>query len=249
MVDVSAVHRLPLRALHRTVHRLRGRRPRAPRRAVRGPHVLHHGRLSPLLRAQAASARAGPCSSSSRSADSTAAQKGPLWWAAHHRNHHRYTDTDRDLHSPLRASGGATSGGSSPTSTSGHELRRHQGLRQVSRARFLNRHDWIAPWSLGIACVPDRRLERPVDRLLRLDRAAVARHVRGELVGPRLRPAAVRHQRHQPQLPLMALLTGGEGWHNNHHHYPKSARQGFFWWEIDLTYVRAAHAVVGRPRA
>ena len=34
----------------------------------------------------------------------------------------------------------------------------------------------------------------------------------------------------------LALLTFGEGWHNNHHHYPASARQGFYWWEIDLTY-------------
>jgi stearoyl-CoA desaturase (delta-9 desaturase) len=34
----------------------------------------------------------------------------------------------------------------------------------------------------------------------------------------------------------VALLTGGEGWHNNHHHHPLSARQGFFWWEVDLTY-------------
>ena len=34
----------------------------------------------------------------------------------------------------------------------------------------------------------------------------------------------------------LALLTMGEGWHNNHHHYPLSARQGFFWYEIDLTY-------------
>ena len=34
----------------------------------------------------------------------------------------------------------------------------------------------------------------------------------------------------------LAILTMGEGWHNNHHHYPLSARQGFFWWEIDLTY-------------
>ncbi len=31
----------------------------------------------------------------------TAAQKGPLWWAAHHRTHHRYTDTERDPHTPL----------------------------------------------------------------------------------------------------------------------------------------------------
>ncbi|MET0658023.1 MAG: acyl-CoA desaturase, partial [Steroidobacteraceae bacterium] len=35
---------------------------------------------------------------------------------------------------------------------------------------------------------------------------------------------------------LLALLTFGEGWHNNHHHYPNAARQGFYWWEIDLTY-------------
>ena len=35
---------------------------------------------------------------------------------------------------------------------------------------------------------------------------------------------------------LLALLTFGEGWHNNHHHYPGAVRQGFFWWEIDLTY-------------
>ena len=36
--------------------------------------------------------------------------------------------------------------------------------------------------------------------------------------------------------PLLALITLGEGWHNNHHHYAVSARQGFFWWEIDITY-------------
>ena len=35
---------------------------------------------------------------------------------------------------------------------------------------------------------------------------------------------------------LLALITLGEGWHNNHHHYPNSVRQGFAWWEFDLTY-------------
>lgn len=34
----------------------------------------------------------------------------------------------------------------------------------------------------------------------------------------------------------LALITGGEGWHNNHHHYRSSANQGFFWWEIDTTF-------------
>ena len=36
--------------------------------------------------------------------------------------------------------------------------------------------------------------------------------------------------------PWLALITLGEGWHNNHHHYPSSVRQGFYWWEIDITW-------------
>ena len=45
---------------------------------------------------------------------------------------------------------------------------------------------------------------------------------------------------------MLALITLGEGWHNNHHHYQVSTRQGFFWWEIDVTYyVLRALAAVG----
>ena len=36
---------------------------------------------------------------------------------------------------------------------------------------------------------------------------------------------------------LLALITLGEGWHNNHHYFAVSARQGFRWWEIDITYI------------
>ena len=44
----------------------------------------------------------------------------------------------------------------------------------------------------------------------------------------------------------LALVTFGEGWHNNHHYYPSSARQGFYWWEIDITYyILRALAAVG----
>jgi hypothetical protein len=34
----------------------------------------------------------------------------------------------------------------------------------------------------------------------------------------------------------LAIITLGEGWHNNHHHYPASVRQGFYWWEFDITF-------------
>jgi stearoyl-CoA desaturase (delta-9 desaturase) len=35
---------------------------------------------------------------------------------------------------------------------------------------------------------------------------------------------------------VLAILTTGEGWHNNHHHYQSSANQGFLWWQVDVTY-------------
>jgi len=35
---------------------------------------------------------------------------------------------------------------------------------------------------------------------------------------------------------VLAIATFGEGWHNNHHHYPGSARAGFAWWEVDISY-------------
>jgi stearoyl-CoA desaturase (delta-9 desaturase) len=37
--------------------------------------------------------------------------------------------------------------------------------------------------------------------------------------------------------PFLALLTLGEGWHNNHHYYPGTARQGFYWWELDISWI------------
>src|SRR5690606_7994500 len=38
--------------------------------------------------------------------------------------------------------------------------------------------------------------------------------------------------------PFLALLTLGEGWHNNHHRWAVSCRQGFYWWEPDITWLR-----------
>ena len=48
---------------------------------------------------------------------------------------------------------------------------------------------------------------------------------------------------------VLALVTLGEGWHNNHHHYMSSVRQGIRWWEIDITYYVLVAALVGRHRA
>ena len=72
--------------------------------------------------------------------------------------------------------------------------------------------------------------------LPRLDGAALARHVHDQLAVAPVRLAPLRDRRRLAQQPVLALLTMGEGWHNNHHHYQSSANQGFRWWEIDVTY-------------
>ena len=54
----------------------------------------------------------------------------------------------------------------------------------------------------------------------------------GHIYGKRRFPTK-DHSRNNPWL---AFITLGEGWHNNHHRFATSARQGFYWWEIDISY-------------
>ena len=130
---------------------------------------------------------------------STAVQKGPLWWAQHHRDHHRYADTDRDPHSPQRGFWWSHVLWFVSERYATTDLDAIEDFAVYPELRWLNRYDWVAPWVLGRDVLADRRLERPGLRLLRLHRAAVARHVRGELVRPHLRQPPLRHERLQPQ--------------------------------------------------
>ncbi len=166
----------------------------------------------------------------------TSAQKGALWWAAHHRDHHRFSDTDNDIHSPRKGFwwshvGWILCDRYGPT--------KYDGIKDFSRYPelvWLDKHDWVAPWSLAVVCYLIGGWSGLVvgffwsTVLLWHSTFTVnsVAHVFG-----RRRYDTTDTSRNSL---LVALLTGGEGWHNNHHHYPSSARQGFFWWEIDATY-------------
>ena len=115
----------------------------------------------------------------------TAVQKGPLWWAGHHRIHHRYTDLDDDVHSPRDGFWWSHVGWILSDPVQGDRPHDHQGLRRLSRAA-IPRADgaWIGPWLLGRGVLPHRRVGRSADRLLPLHRAAVARHLPGQLAWP-----------------------------------------------------------------
>lgn len=180
---------------------------------------------------------------------STATQRGPIWWASHHRRHHRYSDTDRDMHSPRKGFWWSHMGWFMSTK---HFVTREQWVRDLIKfpeLRFLDRFDIVIPvlyavalWGLG------KWLEIAFPELgttgwqMLIWGYFVSTIV---LIHCTLFINSLSHvwgnQRYKTgddsrNNGFLALITLGEGWHNNHHHYPVSARQGFYWWEVDISY-------------
>ena len=167
----------------------------------------------------------------------SAAQKGPLWWAAKHRDHHKYADTDRDPHSPQKGFWWSHMGW---VLSGKHSKADHEDIKDFAKfpeLRFLDKYDWIAPWALGLASYLIAGWSGLVvgffGSTLLLWHVTFSVNSVAHVWGSR-RYGTSDTSRNNP---LVAVMTMGEGWHNNHHHYPASARQGFFWWELDLSYL------------
>lgn len=180
----------------------------------------------------------------------TAVQRGPLWWAAHHRHHHRHSDQEDDRHSPSQHGfywshvGWIISKGNFRTN-----IEYVRDLAKYPELVFLDRFDTLVPillagsmFGLG-ACMESFVPGLGTNGLQMLVwgffiSTVVLFHATCTInslahVFGRQRYQTGDHSRNSF---LLALLTLGEGWHNNHHHFPASTRQGFYWWEIDITW-------------
>jgi stearoyl-CoA desaturase (delta-9 desaturase) len=181
---------------------------------------------------------------------SSAVQRGPLWWAATHRHHHQKADKPEDVHSPVQHGflwshmGWLTSAANFPT--------RRKFIGDWSRFPelvWLDRFDIVVPVLFGTGLfLVGAVLERAAPGLgtngpqlliwgffvstVLLFHGTATINSLDHMFGSR----RYRTEDQSRNNPLLALITLGEGWHNNHHHYPVTARQGFFWWEIDITY-------------
>jgi stearoyl-CoA desaturase (delta-9 desaturase) len=181
---------------------------------------------------------------------SMSVQRGPLWWAAHHRNHHRHSDTPADVHSPVQH-GFLWSHMGWFLTRAGFQTDRSviKDLLKFPELRLLDRFDIFVPIALAVSLfVIGEYLEARHPQLgtsgpqlliwgffvstVVLFHATVTINSLSHRFGSRRYPTSDDSRNNL----LLALITFGEGWHNNHHHYPGSARQGFRWWEIDLTY-------------
>lgn len=166
----------------------------------------------------------------------TAVQKGPLWWAGHHRDHHKYSDTEQDIHTPQKGFWWSHVGWILCDKFAATPTDRIKDFAKYPELRWLDKYDFVAPWTLAIGCflvggwsglVIGFFLSTVV-----LWHATFTVNSLAHVFGRR-RYATEDTSRNSA---VIALLTLGEGWHNNHHSYQASARQGFFWWEFDPSF-------------
>jgi stearoyl-CoA desaturase (delta-9 desaturase) len=179
-----------------------------------------------------------------------AVQRGPLWWAAHHRHHHAHSDDEDDLHSP-RQHGIIWSHFAWFLTQHAYPLnvKLIPDFLRYPELRFIDRFDMLVPGLLAIGLFGFGELVSWLFPGLGVTglqllvwgffiSTVAVYHVTflvnsaTHLIGSR-RFETKDDSRNSI---VIALLTFGEGWHNNHHHYPNSARQGFYWWEIDISY-------------
>jgi stearoyl-CoA desaturase (Delta-9 desaturase) len=169
----------------------------------------------------------------------SAAQKGVIWWASHHRWHHKHSDTQKDVHSAkLRGFWYSHVGWILGSTWDGTDQTMVADLSKYPELRFLNRSamEVLPTVALGAAFALLGGVHAFVWGFLvstvLLWHGSFSINSLAHIFGRR-RYATSDDSRNNW---LLALITTGEGWHNNHHHYPSSANQGFRWWEIDLTY-------------
>jgi stearoyl-CoA desaturase (delta-9 desaturase) len=166
-----------------------------------------------------------------------AVQKGVLWWAANHRVHHKYSDQEGDLHSPVRDGFYWSHVGWILAPDYDDTLyERIPDMAKYPELRWLNEHFLVPPVALAVLLYLIGGLPWLVWGFFIsttvLWHATFTINSLAHVFGSR-RYETTDASRNNLWL---ALLTMGEGWHNNHHRYMNSARQGFFWWEIDASY-------------
>jgi len=177
----------------------------------------------------------------------SAVQRGPLWWAAHHRHHHKYSDQPEDAHSPHQHSfmwshiGWITAKKNFAT-----DLDAVPDLAKFPELKFLDRFDLLVPIALAVAMfffgvlLPDSFGTSGWQMLVWgffistvfLFHGTCTINSLTHLIGERRYQTADKSRNSL----ILALITLGEGWHNNHHYYQSCTRQGFYWWEIDITF-------------
>jgi len=179
----------------------------------------------------------------------SATQRGPLWWAAHHRQHHRHADQPADPHSPKQGVLWSHVGWFLSGKHYQADYKLVPDWQSFAELRWLDRFDLVVPVSLATVLFLSGVLLEMfapglgtngwqmlvwgyfISTVVLLHATLLINSMAHRLGNQRYQTGDESRNNF-----VLALLTLGEGWHNNHHHYPASARQGFYWWEVDFSY-------------
>ncbi|MEE9392608.1 MAG: acyl-CoA desaturase [Planctomycetota bacterium] len=177
-------------------------------------------------------------------------QRGPLWWAAHHRFHHRHSDEPCDLHSPKhRGFWYSHTLWFLTREANDTDFSTIKDFAKYPELRFLNKYDTVVPILLGVltfllgvgleAWAPGLGTNGWqmliwgffISTVFLFHGTYTINSLSHTFGNRRFKTTDTSRNNF-----LLALITMGEGWHNNHHHYQSATRQGFYWWEIDVTF-------------
>jgi len=167
----------------------------------------------------------------------TSGQKGVLWWAAHHRVHHRHADQDPDIHSPLkRGFWWAHVGWVLSNEYDKYDPALIQDFGKYPELRWLDKHYLVPPVALVALLLLGGGLGAfvwgfVVSTVLLFHGTFTINSV-AHLWGSRRFDTADDSRNNF----ALAIITLGEGWHNNHHKFMYACQQGIRWWEVDVTY-------------
>ena len=165
-----------------------------------------------------------------------ASQLGVLWWASQHRLHHRHTDGRGDPHSRTGGFFWAHCGWWLSHSHDATEWKQIPDLARYPELRWLDRNHFVPAIALlvvlGLAGGPWAIVWGYAVSTVALWHAMFSLNSMAHGRGAQRFATGDLSQNHA----VLALATFGEGWHNNHHHFPGSARAGFAWWELDISY-------------
>lgn len=181
---------------------------------------------------------------------SSAVQRGPLWWASHHRRHHSQADEVTDVHSPVHHGfWWSHMGWFLSKRNYYYDAKNISDLSKFPELVFLDRYDILVPVLLGISMYGFGELLHHFVPSWGTDgwqmlvwgfsiSTILLFHITVSInsVAHKFGKRSYKTKDNSRNNWLLALLTFGEGWHNNHHHYPASASQGFHFWQIDITY-------------
>lgn len=181
----------------------------------------------------------------------TSAQKGPIWWASHHRHHHKHSDTPEDIHSPIiQGIYFAHVGWILSSQFLRPRLELVRDLLEYPEIRWLDKYNMLPPAFLACATYfLGSYLEHAFPNLqtnglqmlvwgffvstVLLYHGTFCINSFTHLIGTKRFKTGDESRNNF----ILALITLGEGWHNNHHRYPGSERQGMYWWELDISHL------------